>query len=412
MSIDSISVHGFANISGVSLSLQEITALIAPNGYGKSNLLRAIDFGCRFITVSDSERLRMMSDRNAMPINKTMLRQDFRMEICGSVGTMRFEYGYSFQWIDPDVSSDNSISTGGIRLEWLRMRQDEQKFRQALLRESASEYRYLSTASGRCTNSEVVNMNQLAIGKMADNSGLFYAPLVTAISHLIIPQLDTLDNPDSYFSADNSHGIAMLDGQTLSAYIYHLRERQPMVYQVLADGIQALVPHLTRFEPTMIVLGDGRSKLYDILIEERNSAYPTSVRQISSGSKRAVLLFTLCVAAQEKGIPLLMMEEPENSVHPRLLENMLLSIHDYAGETKVLLTSHSPYLMRYMRAGQMYFGLPNTDDLAKFAKLKDAKVKTIAKYASAMELTVGEYMFDFMLDLEDNHEKIAQFFEA
>ena len=156
-----------------------------------------------------------------------------------------------------------------------------------------------------------------------------------------LPQLDTLDNPEVYFSADNTKGIELLGGQTLSGYLFRLSEQNSLVYSVLKSGIRQLVPHITRFEPQEIVLADGRTRLYDIVVEERNSAYPTSVRQMSSGSKRLVLLITLCVAAREKGLPLLMIEEPENSVHPRLLENLLLALHDYAGETKVLLTRES-----------------------------------------------------------------------
>lgn len=400
MTIEGIRIGGFANIPDVRLSLQDVTALIAPNGYGKSNVLRAVDFGCRFITASEQERVQMMSRQSAVPANRGMLKQDFRMEVCGVSGTFNFEYGFSFKW------------EGAITEEWLRIKQEEHKYRQALLRKEADEYAYLSSPAGRCTTKDSVTGGQLAIEKMARNEGLFYAQLVKELAGLMMPQLDTLDNPETYFSADNNRGIALLDGQTLSGYLYRLREEKPLKYSVLEDGIKQLVPHLTRFEPQEIVLADGRTRLYDILIEERNAAYPTSVRQMSSGSKRVVLLFTLCVAAREKGLPLLMIEEPENSVHPRLLENLLLALHDYAGETKVLLTSHSPYLMRYMRAQQMYFGLPNDEDVARFARLREGKVRTVAKWASAMELTVGEYMFDFMLDLEQEREKVVTFFEG
>lgn len=405
MIVDSIHIGGFANIPASRLKLQDVTALIAPNGYGKSNMLRAVEFGCKFISASDEVRAVMMSKEGAMPINKGMLRQDFRMEICGFVDEFCFEYGYSFMW-----ATDGE--EGAIKSEFLRIRQEEKKFRQALLRASVDEYAYLSSPAGRCTMKDSVSCNQLALRKLSQNEGLFYGKVVKALAGLTMPLLDTLDNPEAYFSADNSRGIALLDGLTLSAYLYRLREQKPMVYGVLEDGFRQLVPHLTRFEPTEIVLADGRTRLYDILIEERNAAYPTSVRQMSSGSKRVVLLFSLCVAAGEKGLPLLMIEEPENSVHPRLLENLLLALHDYAGETKVLLTSHSPYLMRYLRASQMFFGLPNEEDVARFARLKEGKVRMVAKYASALELTVGEYMFDFMLDLEQEREKIDTFFQV
>lgn len=402
MLIDGVEIGGFANIHDVRLALDDITALIAPNGYGKSNVLRALAFGSKFIVASESERERMMASANVMPINRNILKQDFKMEICGRSGDVTFEYGFSFRWADAQ-------SKGAIMSEWLRMKQDERKFRQAMSRKAEDEYLYLSSPTGRCSIAERVNGSQLALQKMAQDEGLFYSATLKDLAEIAFPQLDTLDNPEVYFSADNTKGIALLGGLTLSGYLHRLKGNNPLIYSVLEDGIKQLVPHVLRFEPQEIVLADGRTRLYDIVVEERNSAYSTSVRQMSSGSKRMVLLLTLCVAAKESGLPLLMIEEPENSVHPRLLENLLLALHDYAGDTKVLITSHSPFLMRNLRANQMYFGLPSDDDVARFARLKESKVKMIGKYASAMELTVGEYMFDFMLEMEQ--DKVASFFD-
>ena len=42
---------------------------------------------------------------------------------------------------------------------------------------------------------------------------------------------------------------------------------------------------------------------------------------------------------------MIMVEGPENAVHPKLMEN-LLTIQAYTSNTKILMTSHSPYLMR------------------------------------------------------------------
>ena len=63
MKIDGFKVDGIANIEHANLRTGELCALIAPNGYGKSNVLRAIEFGIRFLTADDAERRQMLNGR-------------------------------------------------------------------------------------------------------------------------------------------------------------------------------------------------------------------------------------------------------------------------------------------------------------------------------------------------------------
>lgn len=43
-------------------------------------------------------------------------------------------------------------------------------------------------------------------------------------------------------------------------------------------------------------------------------------------------------------------------------------------------------------------------------KKKKKLRKSLYKYAGDIELTFGEFMFDFMLDVEDDSEKLEKFF--
>lgn len=46
MRLNKIKISGIFNLKDVEISLDDLSALIAPNNYGKSNILRAISLAC------------------------------------------------------------------------------------------------------------------------------------------------------------------------------------------------------------------------------------------------------------------------------------------------------------------------------------------------------------------------------
>lgn len=407
MNLTKICLGGFTNIETVEVDLKEMNALIAPNGYGKSNVMKAINFGTEFIGAAPAERERMMHGEAYLPINVHCYEKPFRYEIEGSMELqgehILFSYGYEFDWQKSQI----------IR-EWLKMKcVGEQRFRQLILREDPIKLTYLPSTGQRCTKPMEAEGNILAIAQKETFSRLFYGELTDAISSMQIPRLESLENPDNYFSTDRNACIDFLGGKTINEYIYQLMVDRPDDYALLKDGIMSLNRNLESFTPIEAKLGEGMdSTLYDIRIKDRNSVHETSISRLSAGSKRIIFLFTIAMTANMRGLPLLLLEEPENSVHPRLMENLLLLLKSYAEDTKILLSSHSPYLMRYMSVRNLWYGLPNNEGLARFAQLKEKKLRYVLKCASEMELTLGEYMFDFMLDIEDSPERIEEFFEV
>ena len=406
MIIDGFDIKGISNIGHVRLDIREMNALIAPNGYGKSNVLSAISFGMDFLKASVESRRQMLGSGFAS-INEAMIHNNFRFELIGRFSTdenaQMFLYGFECEWATADKE-------GSVVSEWLKVKlANEQRYRQLINRTTEDGCLIVPSPKGRCNKPFEVSPLQLALSRIA-NGTMFLADTAKQICSITVPNLETLDNPESYFSMDGNAGVPLLGGKTLSEYIFFLKKTDANNYGILSDGIKQLIPRIVEFEPDEITLSDGRSRVYDIRVREAFNTTPTSIRLLSSGSKRMIFLFTLCIAAKKQNIPLIMMEEPENSVHPRLMENLLLTLQNYASDTKILMTSHSPYLMRYLRPDQMYFGLPKNDGLAHFAQINPSKLKYLYKYAGDMELTIGEFMFDFMLDMEGDNEKIERYF--
>ena len=77
----------------------------------------------------------------------------------------------------------------------------------------------------------------------------------------------------------------------------------------------------------------------------------------------------MTIAAQLNNVPLILIEELENSIHPSLFQSLLSTIKSLAGDTQIILTSHSPYLLQYLKPELLYVGIPNEDDIAIFKKI-------------------------------------------
>ena len=405
MRIEGFKIDGIANIEHANIKIRELCALIAPNGYGKSNLLKAIEFGVGFIKADDTERRQMLRGR-WISINTKMLGRNFSFEIEGNIDIddeeQQFVYSYQLSWA-------HDAQEGKVISEVLKIkRPTDQRFRQ-LINRTASDCLIVPSAAGRCNKAYEVLTNELALSSIARSTAMFLYGITRQIYEVQVPNLESLDNPESYFSLGGGRGMQVLGGITLSEYLYRLKTEDESNYAILVDGLKQLIPGISDFSPEVVKMPGGQ-QIYDVRIKEKYCVQPTSIAQLSSGSKRIVFLFTLCIAAKKQNIPMIMLEEPENSVHPRMMENLLLAMRNYASDTRILITSHSPYLMRYLQPDQMYFGLPMNDGLAHFAQVDPSKLKYLYKYAGDMELTFGEFMFDFMLDVEDDTEKLNKYF--
>ena len=430
MKLNKIKISGIFNLKDVEISLGDLSALIAPNNYGKSNVLRAIDFGVFFMVASLKRKLSLMRNRSLIPINTALEGTPFSFELEGEFSngekTFSFVYGYSFEWWK--TSKDDGARIIG---EYLRMKSDDDlKFRSYINREDTNVAYYLASPTGRCSKQLLVDNNILALNKLANFDDLFYIDSIRQLNRLDVREIGTLQHPDSLFNMiapDDDVNELSLDyprESKVGYYLNSLKKLAPNKYELLKDVVTGLLVTIEDFEPVQIDLRKDVEEeetkdlpfrlpetFYDVRVKERYNNQYTSISRISSGSKKIFFILTLVIAAEINKIPLLLLEELENSVHPRLLQNLLTAIVQLAGDTKVLITSHSPYLIKYLEPTKMKFGIPTELGVADFRSLKPNKVAKVLKNASAEEVSVGEYMFEMLLDMDCNDELINEYFK-
>ncbi len=407
LTIEKIILSGFRNLGRNEITLHDVTSLVAPNNYGKSNLLDAILFGANFIRASSEKKNSQMRSRNVIPINTQLEGAPFSYELQGIVkrdeNLANFIYGYSFKW-----ERNNSEDRGAcIFEEHLRIKSDEDpKYRNYIVREEKDAAYYLASPTGRCSKKLSVGGNVLAINKLSNFDDLFYLDIVTAINQISVKFVSTMRTGEIGF------------------YINSLKELDHDKYDLLHNTIMDLLPEIEDFKPVKVILkhteGQEEKNLpflipdafYDIQVKERYNNQYSSINNLSAGCKRLLYIFTMVIASQINNVQLVMLEELENSVHPKLLQDVLVVISQLAGDTKILLTSHSPYLVNYLDVRKIQFGLPAKCGIATFKEVKASKVSRLEKQASAEEMSLGEYVFGLMQDLENDDEYIKKYFDT
>lgn len=105
-------------------------------------------------------------------------------------------------------------------------------------------------------------------------------------------------------------------------------------------------------------------------------------------------------------------EEIETSIHPKMMRQLLEIITEALGNAPLIISSHSPYLVQYLKLDKIYIGVPNNRGVAEFRRIQKNKKKVIISNARDMGLSVGEYLFELLSGDSDSYEMLESFLEV
>jgi predicted ATPase len=138
------------------------------------------------------------------------------------------------------------------------------------------------------------------------------------------------------------------EGQNFSAWLMWLQTRAPEAFGRINEALRDIFSDVTQIKshPT----SEGKVHLEVI---ERHLKRPTTVWQTSDGFLAVAAILSLIYAPPELSPALLCIEEPENHLHPRILEtivSLLRQVRQEAIDSKnpvsqIILTTQSPYLV-------------------------------------------------------------------
>ena len=437
MKIRSITISGFKNLKKTKIKLQNIVALISTNNYGKSNLLEAIDFGTEFISASEKDRKLMMRWVKGIPINKSLAKDDFYFEIEFENETnddyKYVHYGYSFSWY-----RDNG--TGQIITdEWIDARPNESvRYTSYLKRREGTYRKEKETKSFRKIK---LNDSQLAIDVLTIMDDLPIYSTIKAIKDINYRVCSSLDLgerfqpvPIEYITADDENDNIAFDDNDVPRAIYKLSQIDPEKYSLFLEAVYTLFPEFTdiSIKPYSVtsddktklcmVVSDKEENIEEIPFKIKNEIYrifitnkfinqPMDIARMSTGTKRIFWLLANVFIASSRKISFIGIEELETSIHPKLLKSLLEFLDEALEDTTVIISSHSPFLVQYIKPEKMYIGKPTNDGTAKFSRVKSNKIKQLINIARDNNMSFGEYIFELLSGDSDNEDLLSFYLE-
>lgn len=425
MKLLNVKIEGFRNIESTVIDFDDITSLISVNSYGKSNLIDAIDFAITFIRNSKEEKSAFMSWAAGIPLNRYVDNKNFVAEFLCELflngKTYLVKYGYEFIWIKRN---------GGKKIvsENLLIKENTLGHKYQKIISRGTECFYKSSEKSRCDKKLNLLENELAINKLLKESKLFYYDIIEQMNSISIYVERHMDANAGFREIEiMRNGSDVFDLEEVSSIpkvIYFLKESYHSEYELLLDSFMQLFPNIKSIEVKEHDLNENyrlnlpddapiilSNKVYTMYVQDVNMNQLLEFKRMSDGTKRIFLMLTFVILANIKKISLIVLEEPENSIHPNLLQSCISVLSLLAQDCKILIASHSPYIIQYIKTENIYVGIPNHKGLAKFSKVSNKKIKQLYKDASENNSLVGNYLFELLSGGTEDIEILLEYLE-
>lgn len=425
MILKSLSVGGYKNLRYTTISItHNAIAVISPNNYGKSNLLEALNFATDFMSAGAKARSFMMAWKSGIPLTPGLANEPFRFELEfeePELGEYRYvRYGFAFCWYRDDGLGQRVID------ERLEMRSNESTRYSSYLKRAKNQYR-----KGKSTNAFrniVLEDDMLAIDVLSSVDDLEYGSVLQALRQFEYRVCNTLDVQEQFkfkpisLADEDDKGIRF-DDEDVPRALYRLKTMHPDQYLLFEDAVYSLFPEFSEIsvqaheltakqKPFQLVYSNDtqamaekelekipfhlKEKIYHVLITSDYLNQPVNMASMSTGTKRIFWLLANIFIASCTGVCCIGVEELETSIHPKMLKDLLEIINDTLQSTCVIISSHSPYLVQYLKPEQIYVGASDEPGVAQFFQIQKSKTKKLLAAARSYDLSIGEYLFELM----------------
>lgn len=154
------------------------------------------------------------------------------------------------------------------------------------------------------------------------------------------------------------------EGENLSLVIQYLHNHHREIFDRIIDKIKKRVPGITNVESKTTEEGRVLLKFQDGAFED-----PFLARFVSDGTIK--MLAYLVLLNDPNPYPLLCIEEPENQLYPKLLEELAEEFREYANRgEQVMVSTHSPDFLNAAKLEEVFW-LEKKDGYTQIKRASD-----------------------------------------
>ncbi|MDR2569263.1 MAG: ATP-binding protein [Oscillospiraceae bacterium] len=405
-----IYIDGFKNITNTTLRLKEpITVLLAPNNFGKTNVINAIEYAAMIVNTIPKRQEMLILKNGYTSINEDnepRRQKSFKFDITINDNTKTIIYSFK-------VSPAKGVEYEALKVGHANIFNREGTvgyINNQKLNAHINQYNLFISVPIYIENSEK-NKKQADVIKYID-----------LIRDVFFNMSDMLCNRQSmtHQMTPNEKINSFEYEEAIADEVHILKEIMPAQYNRFRSVFKRLFPYIKDFRIVSIFYGEGDNSL----ISDRPDAYrlefdtigkhrPETFRHLSEGTRDIFLLLLTIFLKPNK--PFLAIEEIENGIHPSLYRKVLNLLADMCKNTRLLITTHSPSIVRNFDNSSFstfYVGIPNNEGNARFATFKDAASNEISNEASENGTSAGEIIFDMMLGTKSDIKRLKEWLDV
>jgi predicted ATPase len=378
MRLTRLKVDGFRCLKDLDLEMRPLMVLIGPNGSGKTSLLDV--FALLKGAVSDTlgnaliERGGLAS---VLTYNAPLDALNLSLNGVSTSGASQVAYllELGFKPLIPSAGSDYEV----LR-EALGMRSENSpEWRTLLFREKGAIRHYDSPTGGSKPPDRPVDSRELALSQLFH---LFFEAWdlwqslrnVVYISHLDMGRRA----PVRLAQEIRPSRVPGANGEDLVATLQYLRSTRDPSYERILETLRAGFPCFRDLDFVPVAAGQVALAWF-----ENPFARPFYASQLSEGTLRFLWLTTILLSPQPPA--LIMIDEPEISLHPELLKILPGLLQDAAVRTQLIVATQSPELIRWLEPSEIVVMDKGEDGFAR------------ARWADAMDIDFGAWLKEYTL---------------